>query len=252
MPCPARLNGEVSAVRSVLECFYSTPRVGAFRLSDGGGPFGFDIAVAYQVDWLVGTFAPDIIVETGCFVGDTTEYLARCYPEIPVVGVEVNAAYAAIAERRLDRYANVSIWRGDSGVVLARVLEDAQRPFVILDAHWEEAWPLRAELAAIEHGVVAVDDFDIGDPRFGFDEYDGVALNGSLLRELRPDVNWYAGDPHAEYPTPCLQIGRRTGVAYALVGHPVGDVEATLDHEYFVRVSARVANCDGRSSDERH
>lgn len=55
--------------------FYRTWRAGACRLSDGGGPFGFDIAVALLADGLISGFGCDAIAETGCFLGDTTAYL---------------------------------------------------------------------------------------------------------------------------------------------------------------------------------
>jgi hypothetical protein len=52
--------------------FYRTGRAGAQRLSDGGGPFGFDIAVALMVDELIREYDCDAVAETGCFAGDTT------------------------------------------------------------------------------------------------------------------------------------------------------------------------------------
>ncbi len=64
--------------------FYRTWRAGACRLSDGGGPFGFDIAVALLADELVAGYRCEAIAETGCFLGDTTAYLARRYPHLPV------------------------------------------------------------------------------------------------------------------------------------------------------------------------
>lgn len=33
-------------------------------------------------------------------------------------------------------------------------------------AHWYDPWPLERELNLIDNGVVCVDDFNIGDPRF--------------------------------------------------------------------------------------
>ena len=60
--------------------FYRTWRAGACRLPDGGGPFGFDIAVALLADELITGYGCDAIAETGCFLGDTTAYPARRYP----------------------------------------------------------------------------------------------------------------------------------------------------------------------------
>lgn len=217
---------------SILECFYGTPRVGSFRLSDGGGPFGFDITVACQVEHLVRYGELDGIVETGSFVGDTLEYLGRRYPELPVLGIEINPDFAAVALQRTADLANVEVRVGDSAELLAGVLLDLHRPLVYLDAHWEEDWPLAVELGAITRGVVAVDDVNIANPRFGFDQYGDVRLDPDLLQVLRPDVDWHVGTPDADYPHPCLQVGRRTGTAYAAMHGVDPEVFA---HGWFAR-----------------
>lgn len=214
---------------SLLECFYAIPRVGSFRLSDGGGPFGFDIAVACQVDHLVRTGELDGIVETGSFVGDTLEYLGRRYPDLPVVGIEIDAGYAEVARRRTSGLGNVDVRVGTSAELLPEVVSGLERPFVYLDAHWNDDWPLAAELGALTAGVVAVDDVDIDHPRFGYDQYGDIRLDVGLLSTLRPDLEWFVGAPDADYPYPCLQVGRRTGTAYAAL--PGGD--DVLRHEWF-------------------
>lgn len=220
---------------SLLECFYGIPRVGSFRLSDGGGPFGFDITVAYQVEHVIRSGDLDGIVETGSFVGDTLEYLGRRYPWLPVVGIEIDPDYAAVARRRTDSLANVEVRVGDSAELLAEPLRDLRRPLVYLDAHWGKDWPLAAELSAITCGVIAVDDVDIADPRFGYDQYGEVRLDPELLRTLRPDLDWHVGAPRADYPHPCLQVGRRTGTAYAAVDGLDNDV---LEHTWFTHPKA--------------
>lgn len=216
---------------SILECFYSTPRVGSFRLSDGGGPFGFDITVACQIDHLVREGQLDGVVETGSFVGDTLEYFARRHPRLPVVGIEIDPQYAAIAAQRCAPFPNVTVRTGDSADLLAEAVKKLRRPLVYLDAHWERTWPLAAELAILERGVVAIDDFDIGHPRFGYDQYGDLRLDARLLHTLRDDLTWYYGAPEAVYPHPCLQIGRRTGTAYAAMGSVNTSI---LDHPYFL------------------
>ena len=55
-----------------MSVFYRTGRAGAQRLSDGGGPFGFDIAVALMVDDLVRRYNCGALVESGCLAGYTT------------------------------------------------------------------------------------------------------------------------------------------------------------------------------------
>ena len=64
---------------NVYRHFYRIMRPGASELSDGGGPFGFDITTALEFDFLIERYGCDAVIEAGCNVGDTTEYLARAY-----------------------------------------------------------------------------------------------------------------------------------------------------------------------------
>ena len=216
------MNSEASsraATNRVLTAFYTTVRAGQMRLSDGGGPFGFDIQTALQIDYLIREFACDGVVETGTFLGDTADYLACAYPDLPVRTCEIDPAHAAVARRRLDRHENANLIVGDSAALLPGLLDGLRRPLVYLDAHWEKAWPLSRELAAVTTGVVAIDDFDIGHQRFGFDVYDGTVCGPGLVHDALPTLeHLYVGDPEADYPLPCLQVGRRSGTGYLTRG----------------------------------
>ena len=211
----------------VLRAFYRTPRAGTQRLSDGGGPFGFDIHTALQVDYLIKAYGCDGIVESGTHYGDTTEYLARMYPDLPVRTCEINTRYAAVAAYRHHHRPTVTVNVGDSATLLPAMLEGFQRPLVYLDAHWEARWPLASELRAVTHGVIAIDDFDIAHPRFSFDHYDTVVCGPDLIRTNLPDITMiHVGNPLAAYPLPCLQVGRRSGTGYVLRGLAHGPIDA--------------------------
>lgn len=80
--CPAIMGHD--RTDTTLAVFYRTERLGAVRLPDGGGPFGFDITVALIVDDLIAAYAWGAIVETGCFLGDITSYLTP--PDEPMLG----------------------------------------------------------------------------------------------------------------------------------------------------------------------
>jgi hypothetical protein len=194
--------------------FYTTVRAGVVRLSDGGGPFGFDVTKALWFDHLIQKYGCDGIVETGTFLGDTADYLARAYPDLAVRTCELNENYAEIARRRLSRHPNVVLSVGDSAELLPSLLEGLMRPIVYLDAHWYSRWPLVSELSFLRESVVCVDDFDIGHPRFGYDIYDGVECGPRLISRAFPDLEeLYVGNPCHDYPLPCLQTGRRSGTA---------------------------------------
>ncbi|MEU1729435.1 hypothetical protein, partial [Nonomuraea sp. NPDC005692] len=186
---------------ATLLTFYTTIRAGMVRLSDGGGPFGFDITAALLIDDLMSLFQCDAIIETGCFLGDTTDYLARRYPALPVYACDIDAQHAGFTHRRLAGLSNAYVECLDSPLLIRSVSFD--RPLYFLDAHWGENWPLLEELAGITCGVTVIHDFDIGHPRFGFDTYQGVACGPQMLA-LLPDPpqvylnrSDFLGDPEA-------------------------------------------------------
>ena len=103
--------------------------------------------------------------------------------------------------------------------MLARVCAGHDRTFAFLDAHWGNRWPLLAELDTLTSAVALVHDFDIGHERFSFDTYDGTDCGPSLLERMaRPPARYFAFNPAAALPVPCLQTGRRSGVAVIAAG----------------------------------
>jgi hypothetical protein len=206
-----------AAHEHVFYHFYRTPRMGIERLSDGGGPFGFDITGALQIDHLIRGLGCDAVVETGCHVGDTTDFLSATYPHRSVITCDVDPRFVAFTRHRLAGRANVEIVASPSPGVVAEACRRFRRPLFYLDAHWNADWPLEAELRAITHGLVCIDDFDIGHPRFSYDRYGGVECGPRLLAGLGIARCW-VNAPDAEYPFPCLQIGRRAGRAFVPVG----------------------------------
>lgn len=213
-------------VATVYERFYTVPRLGAraidgvLPLSDLGGPFGFDVHAAIAFDHLVDVYAPDAIIETGSHVGDTTEYLARTYPHLPVHSCDLNPVHVDVARRRTRRLPNCHVTREDSRDLVRRAVGRYARPLFFLDAHWNSDWPLHDELSLITHGIVVIDDFDIGDPAFGFDEYHGVRCGPEMLFARCLDEVVYVNGPDEVFPLPCLQLGRRAGRGYLVRAAP--------------------------------
>lgn len=208
----------------VYALFYRVPRLAAEELSDGGGAFGFDITAALEFDLLVEHYRCDAIFETGCNLGDTTYYLARRYPDIPLFSCDISQRHAEFTRQRLAFATNATVEHLDSPLLIEKHADRFQRPIFYLDAHWYEDWPLERELALIDRGIVIVDDFDIGHPRFGFDAYGGKTCGPDMLRELMAGrvERFYTNNPEASFPLPCLQTGRRAGRAY-LVLPPLED-----------------------------
>lgn len=204
----------------VYAVFYRCPRLAAEELSDGGGPFGFDITAALEFDLLIEHYRCDAIFETGCNLGDTSYYLTRRYPDIPLFTCDISQRHAEFTRQRLAFANQATIEHIDSPLLIERYANRFQRPIFYLDAHWYEEWPLQRELDLIQRGIVIVDDFDIGHPRFGFDSYEGVACDPALLSKslaTRGISRFYTNNPDASFPFPCLQTGRRAGRAYVVL-----------------------------------
>ncbi|MFC4727902.1 hypothetical protein [Coralloluteibacterium thermophilus] len=219
------------SAENVYRHFYRTLRLGAAELSDGGGPFGFDVTTALEFDYLIERYDCDVIIETGSNVGDTTEYLARAYPNRTIITCDVVDRYVDLVRRRVGFMPNTIVEKMDSPDLIRKYAPRFRRPLFYLDAHWYDAWPLERELALINVGVVCVDDFDIGHPRFGFDSYNGIKCDGALLGRFAEKIPvHYTNNPEAEYELPCLQPGRRGGKAYFQIGMGIDYLQC---HRYF-------------------
>ncbi|MEZ0076269.1 hypothetical protein [Planotetraspora sp. GP83] len=233
-----------SPVQATFEVFYRVERAGAIRLSDGGGPFGFDITRALLVDDLLDAFRCDAIVETGCFLGDTTYYLAARYPDLPVYSCDIVPEHAEFTRRRLAAAGcrNALVSCTDSPALVETISRLHERPLIYLDAHWEDRWPLDAELAAVAQGIVLVDDFDIGHPRFSFDTYAGRSCGPAIFAAMpSPPARYWTPDPDADWPLPCLQVGRRSGIGLIVIGldeSPLDHHPALTGHDIVLEASA--------------
>lgn len=221
-------------VERLYRNFYRVPRLAATELSDGGGPFGFDVTTALEVDYLIDKYRCDAVLETGCNLGDTTFYLGLNYPKLKVVTCDVKPQYTDFVAQRCATLPNVTVEAMDSRAMLAKWIAKFERPLFYLDAHWYDDWPLAGELELIQRGVVMVDDFDIGHPRFGFDSYDGKACGPAILTPFRSRIGaLYTNNPNGQYELPCLQVGRRGGKGYFTVGFEADHL--ATNPRYFVR-----------------
>jgi hypothetical protein len=118
------------------------------------------------------------IIETGTFLGTTTEFFAHF--GVPVITAEINPDAARKAAARLNKYRNVTLRPYDS---IRAFQELSQEPIdrniptlFYLDAHWEKHLPLldEIELAVLNlpKAVIVIDDFCVqGDPGYAFDDY---------------------------------------------------------------------------------
>ena len=217
---------------NVYKHFYRTMRLAATELSDGGGPFGFDVTTALEFDFLIDRYQCDAIIETGSNMGDTTDYLARAYPHLQIITCDVVDKYVDIVKRRVGFMPHTHVEKIDSPELIAKFRNEFRCPLYYLDAHWYEDWPLERELGLIDNGVVCVDDFNIGHPRFGFDKYGEIECGPAMLSRFIDKVpHFYTNNPEAQHELPCLQTGRRGGKAY----FAINQFDHMKHHRYFRR-----------------
>lgn len=188
----------------------------------GWGPFNGQTArQALFVDILTKT-GPHAIVETGTFLGATTEFMAQA--GLPVFTIEAHPRNYGFARARFWRKRNVTLLYGDSRTGLHKLFDEALHPlskltiFFYLDAHWNDDLPLAEEIDIIfSHcplAVVIIDDFEVpSDTGYGFDDYGpGKAL---VTDYIAPAISkhqltaFYPSTPAAaDYPsTPMAAIG---------------------------------------------
>lgn len=204
------------------------------RRDPWGGPFNGQCFRRKLFLSLVRTCRPAAIIETGTYLGVSTEFIAEVY-KLPVYSVESSPRNFGFATVRLRKHRNVRLSLGDSREFLKKFIAGDRvryvgRPVLFyLDAHWGEALPLADELAnifgAISHAITMIDDFEVPyDPGYGYDDYGpGKALTRDYIA---PHIAQYR---LAEfYPTTpsAAESGSRRGCV--VLAHDPGVVDALL------------------------
>ena len=161
------------------------------RAAAWGGPFNGQAARSALFESIVAATRPRAIVETGTYLGTTTELLANA--GVPVCTIEGHVRKFGYARARLLRRRNVRTFLGDSRSVLKDLLDGRLKAlqkeslFFYLDAHWNADLPLAEELDIVfsrcPEAIVMIDDFQVpGDAGYVFDDYGpGIALNATYI-----------------------------------------------------------------------
>jgi hypothetical protein len=145
---------------------------------------------------IVNAMSPDVIMETGTCLGNTTGYM-RQTADRPVYSCELNARLHALARMRLAGMSDVHLELKDSRDFLRDQAGNglaAKRVLFYLDAHWNADLPLAGEIDLICSGwkqyVVMIDDFQVPDDAgYLFDNYG--ADKALILEYLEPTVKKY-------------------------------------------------------------
>lgn len=169
------------------------------KASAWGGPFNGQERRQELFTAIVRKCRPAAIVETGTYLGTTTDFMAGA--GMPVFSVEGQARHYGFALARLWWRRNVTLRRGDSRRVLQSFFDGPlqllcrQTIFAYLDAHWDADLPLAEELEIIfghcGPAVVMIDDFQVpGEPDYQYDDY-GPG-KGLTFEYIRPAVEGHS------------------------------------------------------------
>jgi SAM-dependent methyltransferase len=169
-----KLEASVRSLDAAVDALIVSPRYAP------GDHVGFN-GQAYRkriFEDVVSVISIDAIVETGCWVGNTTGYMAETSRR-PVYACDLDPRFHAIARMRLAHLDNVHLRLSDSRQFLRELTHGglvSKCVFFYLDAHWTIDLPLPEELELItsfwSRFVVMVDDFKVpDDPGYGYDDY---------------------------------------------------------------------------------
>ena len=170
------------------------------RKTEGLGPLARDIHQAIEWDNIIQKYNCDVFVETGTFLGETTEYMALMYPNMKIITSEINPRYFEFSKNVLSKYPNIEMFLENSVNVIEKLDEKYNCPFFYLDAHWEQDVPLKKELKNINRGIVCIHDFDIGVKNYGYDTYGNIPFNKDYIKDVIDGRTIYCNNPSSFYP----------------------------------------------------
>lgn len=144
-------------------------------------PMGGQARRSKKIVEIFDDFKPDLIIETGTFIGSTTPILAMI-SGVPVVTIEFDKRLALRNKKNFKRlYPALEIEQiiGSSEKELRTYLttvDQSRKVFAYLDAHWFDYLPVTDELIGlVQWGgdfIALIDDFENPyDSGYGFDQY---------------------------------------------------------------------------------
>lgn len=160
-------------------------------MSCNSGPFNDDAATKEDVFRLIKEYDIKNFIETGTFLGLTTELVATQVEK--VITFEIDKNTYEKASNRLSRIPNVQRFLGPSQTLLPQFLASNQlegRIMFYLDAHWGDPNPLRLELEIIskslpDNCIIAIDDCFVPGRNYGCDPFEGnTNISYDVLRPL--------------------------------------------------------------------
>jgi hypothetical protein len=149
-------------------------------------PFNGDVRRIKIIEQLIEDCRFDVGIETGTWIGNTTQWLAKHLPKL--VSIEYDKGVHGVAMLRMGHLTHLELLHGRSEELFPAQVKlcAGMRVFCYLDAHAKDkSPPLGKELqAAVQHGnvLVVIDDFRVPNTEFGYGTYGDLDLDLQYLR----------------------------------------------------------------------
>jgi predicted O-methyltransferase YrrM len=171
--------------------------------------------------YLASILKPTHAIETGTYLGTTTQYLSSMVSE-KTFSIEINKKSLEISKKRLKNEivsGSIELILGNSKIEMEKVLKtldpNKHRILVYLDAHWLDYVPLKAEIQSLLDWnglfIAIIDDFMIPtDVGYGFDQYKNDRIDISQIPISEKISIWIPSE------SAFSESGARRGTAYLI------------------------------------
>ena len=154
--------------------------------------FNEDINLQKIFKSLVENHNPELILETGTYMGDTTEYF--CSFNIPVITTEINETFLNKSKEKLNLFTNIKLFLGDSEKALKEnfhLIKD-KKVLAFLDSHNLNDTVLERELVLLKQldikPILMIHDFYVPGKNFYFDTWDGHRYDYEFYKPYFDDL----------------------------------------------------------------
>jgi hypothetical protein len=141
---------------------------------------------------ILSSFNVELFIETGTYLGNTTEFIAKNFPNIKIVTIEINETNYNNSFKKLCNYTNINCIKGDSSKILKEIdINHCLNKLYYLDAHWYDHNPVRDELKYIFENskgneIIIIDDFKVPNRNLSYDR----PLEMDYIKDLLDYDKW--------------------------------------------------------------
>ena len=149
--------------------------------------------LAEKYEYILDFFKPDLLIETGTHLGNTTKFLVQF--GIPVLAIEKQDSFVKLTTENVGPCDNLTLAQGDSPTVLEEKLDflKDKKILAFLDAHWGGGMILQRELEVlaklpIKPYLIIHDFYNPNHPEFTFDAHDNIPYKFEHFKDLLENI----------------------------------------------------------------